>query len=320
MLKKFFLFFLVQTSFSLPGWGQGISCHQLFEQKVKDMDSLRVAAVQFPLAEGRTAKDFLNKMELFIQEAHINGAQIVVFPELITTELVDWKQIDEIKQLESIAKDFTPTYIKWLKDQSKKLQISILGGTTPRLVDRKIFNTAILALPDGKVILQDKIFLTPDEKNWDWNAGTEFNVFKAPWGKTAIATCFDCEFPIISQMMSKAQPEVILVPSWTSTESGLNRVDWTAKSRAIEHFSFVVKTGTVPDPGSDQVHFGKASIVTPQEKGFPTAAVEGVLNKSSIVYGNLDLKMLREKREKSGYFPDKEQLNRQAPLKLNDDN
>ncbi len=324
MKIKILILLIIQILSSLT-WAAPHKCMSLFDTHPAEiptenkLDALRVAAVQFPLAEGRSAEDFLAKMKIFIDEAKQNGAQLVVFPELITTELVDWKSNNETEQLVKIAQEFTPRYIEWLKHKSHQLNISILGGTTPRLVDGKIFNSAVLALPDGKVILQDKVFLTPDEKKWNWTAGQDFKAFDTPWGKTAITTCFDCEFPIISQMMAKAQPEVILVPSWTSTESGLNRVDWTAKSRAIEHFSFVIKTGTVPDPKSAQIHFGKAGIITPQDQGFPAIPIEGKLNEASIIYGNLDLKLLRERRKTTGYYPAQEQGQRAAPINFMND-
>lgn len=311
---------LLQCYVSVAG-ATGALCSRVFSTEpsrptgVKKMDSLKVAAVQFPLGEKRTEAQFFEKVSSFIDEAQRNGAQMVVFPELVTTEMVDWKGADG-PQLQRIAAEFTPRYIQWLQLQAQRRGISILGGTTPRVVDGKIFNVAILALSDGKVVLQDKLFLTPDEKQWAWSPGTQLQVFEAPWGKTAITTCFDCEFPIVSQMLAKARPDVILVPSWTSSEAGLNRVDWTAKARAVEHYAFVVKTGTVPNGTSDQPHFGKAAIVTPQEPGFAVHPVEGKLNEASIVYGNLDLKLLRERRDKAGFYPVGEQRDRTAPLDL----
>lgn len=312
MIKNIFLFLFIFAAWS-TGFGQKST---LKPQKIKD--SLRVAAVQFPLAEGQSQEQLFKKMLSFIEEAKNNGAEMIVFPELITTELVNWYQGSYTAQLEDIAQNFTPTYIDWLKQQSIKFKVSILGGSTPRLVDRKIFNTAVLTAADGQVYLQDKIFLTPDEKNWNWSTGTELKVFDTPWGKTVIAICFDSEFPVISQMLAKAKPEVILVPSWTSSQSGLNRVDWTAKARAVEHFAYVIKTGTVPDVDSTQPHFGQASIITPQERGFPVTPIDGELNKVSIIYGDLDLKLLRERRTQTGYYPAKEQTLRKKPIKLID--
>jgi predicted amidohydrolase len=325
-LNNFFalaILLMTSVSISLQAQAGAPSCEQMFKTKPVrkvSMEILKVAAVQFPLGEKANADQFIAKVGKYIDEAQKNGAQLVVFPELITTELVDWDHAaGDQAQLKTIAAEFTPRYTEWLKAQAQARGISILGGTTPRVVGNEIVNTAILALPDGEVILQDKIFLTPDEKDWQWTPGRALKVFTAPWGKTVIATCFDCEFPQVSNLIANLAPEVILVPSWTSTQNGLNRVDWTAKARAIEHHAYVVKTGTVPSTDSTQPHFGKASIVTPQEPGYPLEPVEGKLNEPSIVYGTLDLKLLRERKANSGYYPGKEQKQRIEPIIVESD-
>lgn len=294
-----------------------VACVDLFQGN-EVMSSLKVAAVQYPLADGIKPDAFLEKIASYIEEAKSQGSNLVVFPELVTTELVDWysKTATDIEQLRQIATDFTPHYIDWLSRQAKANNISIVGGTTPRLSGKDIVNTAVLALSDGRVMLQDKLFLTPDEKQWGWVGGDTLNIFETPWGKTVITICFDCEFPIVSNMLAGERPDVILVPSWTSTHSGLNRVDYTARARAVEHYAYVVKTGTVAAEGATLPHFGQASFHTPQDKGFPTQPNEGRLNEAGIVYGTLDLQLLREKKASSGYNPSHEQNLRLNPIKI----
>lgn len=286
------------------------------------VDRLRVAAVQFPLGERGNQQDFLAKVERFIIEAKENGAELVVFPELITTELVDWHARNESspQQMQRIAREFSPRYERWLQQQAQSRGIAILGGTTPRIVEgERVVNTAILAMPDGKVHLQDKIFLTPEEKVWNWKPGSTLKVIDSPWGKTSMLICFDCEFPAISNMISKFKPELLLVPSWTSSMAGLNRVDWSARGQAVGQYAFVVKTGTVAGENATEPHFGQASIITPQETGWPTQTIEGTLNRPAIIYGDLDLAQLRRKKADSGFYPGKEQLERREPIAVEEE-
>ncbi len=42
----------------------------------------------------------------------------------------------------------------------------IVGGTTTRVVNNKIYNTLIVGLPNGKTIEHNKIYLIPSEKSW----------------------------------------------------------------------------------------------------------------------------------------------------------
>src|SRR5437868_622622 len=76
-------------------------------------DSLKVAAVQFPLGERATGKELLAKISGYVSQAHDRHADVVVFPELITTELMDWQSnIDEPTQLRRIAETFSDKYIE----------------------------------------------------------------------------------------------------------------------------------------------------------------------------------------------------------------
>lgn len=303
-----------------------IRCNRIFSQDqiIKGQHQinkkLKVAAVQYPLGEKKTALELLQKIKEYVVEAKKNDAELVVFPELVSAELIDWNEPVPINtQFHKIAQTFTPAYIEWLKQISSELNISILAGTTPRLVNDQIVNSAILTLTDGKTYIQDKLFLTPDEKDWGWSPGKELRPINAPWGKSIITTCFDCEFPIVSQLLTKIQPELILVPSWTSTKAGLNRVDWTAHARAVEHFAYVVKTGTVPDTTSTQEHYGRATIIGPQDPSFNIKPINGKLNSSEIVYGDIDFAKLRERRVQTGYYPGKEQNDRINPIDISDE-
>lgn len=103
------------------------------------------------------------------------------------------------------------------------------------------------------------------------------------------------------------------------TESGLNRVDWCSRAQAVSQYAFVVKTGTVAAEGATQPHYGQASIIIPQETGWPTRPIEGELNRAGIVYGELDLKMLREKKAASGFYPGNEQLLRLIPIDIEEE-
>ena len=276
---------------------------------------LKVAAIQYPLAEKSTEAALLRKINAYLAQAKAGGAELVVFPELIATEMIDWGA-ELTSQFKYIAKHFTPRYQEWLRSRSREMGLAILGGTSPRIENGKIYNTALLALPNGQIVLQDKIFLTPDEKEWGWTPGKTLRVFETPWGKTVITVCFDCEFPLISQLLASKHPDLFLVPSWTGSLSGLNRVDWTARARAIEHYAFVVKVGTVPDTHSTQSHFGRSAILSPQETGFPTEPTEGLLNQPGIVFAELKLALQRQMKPKSGVYPSHEQDVRSLPVRI----
>jgi predicted amidohydrolase len=276
------------------------------------MSKIKVAAVQFPLTNNITSEKLLTKIECYLTQAQ--GCDLVVFPELFTTEIINLDpKISYHQQLKDHATNFTPQYITWLQAQAQIKKINILGGTVPRLVAGKIYNTALLVLSTGAVHYQDKLFLTPDEKEWHLTPGQTLNIFETSLGRLVITTCFDSEIPAVSEFLVKAQPEIILIPSWTSTPSGLNRVTWSARARAVEHYAYVVKTSTVPGPDIEDL-FGQAEIIGPQDTGFATDIISGPLNQAALITGELDLHKIRYHRPHSGYYPAHEQLTRTAPL------
>lgn len=66
-----------------------------------------------------------------------------------------------------------------------------------------------------------------------------------PWGKLAILTCYDIEFPEAARIAADKGVELILCPSYTETVSGYYRVRNTSQARAIENQLFVALSGIV---------------------------------------------------------------------------
>lgn len=275
------------------------------------VSEVRVAAVQYPIAYPRTPENFLENFRGWVESAKESGAGLIVFPELIVLDLLDPSSPDgDSLQLQKIAAEFTPKFFEYASALAQELDISILAGSSPRWENGVVHNTALLAFPNGNRVMQDKIYLTPDEKNWGWTPGNTLKVFEAPWGKTSILICLDSEFPQLSQSLVQARPEILLIPSMTGSDFGLRRVQWSAQARAVEHYSYVVHTGTV---SKDETHSGQASLLNPQEPGFPRWIARGRKNETSLVIGTFDMKFLREKRPVAGIYPAREQMVRPPP-------
>lgn len=276
--------------------------------QTQSITAYKVAAVQFPLVGGTSKEEFFRKVDEAVVSAKAKGASLVVFPELLTVDVAPRAPRDkEAENVRALAQTITPEYEKWLVAAAKKHQITIMGGSSPRSKNGKVLNTAFLALPDGTLHMQDKLFLTPDEKDWGFGVGDTLNVITTPLGDIAILICFDAEMPRISHLLSDKKPDVILIPSWTGSTHSFNRVNWSAQARAIEHYAYIVKTSTVATKTSVDKHVGQAAVITPQDTGFPSTPKVGKLNASETLIEVIDVNLLRSKRRESGYYPDKEQ-------------
>jgi predicted amidohydrolase len=279
--------------------------------------AVRFGLVQFALPEKITREKLFSKLEDSLRQAKSENAAIAIFPELTALALMDWnKELHEIKyQHTHIARNFFPEFLEWTVEAAKLNQMYILSGSCPRIVDGQLLNTAIFATPSGEFVLQDKLYLTPIEKEWGWSAGQNLNVVETAIGKIVVLICFDGEVPQISQALAKYEPDVILVPSWTGSAEGAFRVDWTARARAIEHYCYILKTGTASaSTDSVKTHSGAALFVGPQDEGFELGDVCGPVNEPDfILFGSYDLDKLHKNRALTGYHPAKEGMS-PAPI------
>jgi len=280
-------------------------------------DQVRVAAVQYPIEYNLSRANLLDKISSFVTRAKGSQADLVVFPELIAFDLYSQRKgLSVADQLRKIAEQDTPQIFGDLSRLAVSQRIAILGGSFPRIKEGRIYNTSLLALSDGTIIYQDKTFLTEDEKAYGFSAGEQVKVFDAPWGRTAILICYDCEVPSISADLAPFIPELLLIPSMTGAE-GFQRVRNSAKARAIEHLAYIVHSSAVPTSSSFTQFEGQSALLTPNNHGFLGVVREGMWNMPEIVVGIFNLKKLRENRQSGGVWPVFDQLQRsEKPLQI----
>src|SRR6185312_7576272 len=159
-----------------------------------------------------------------------------------------------------------------------------------------------LVTPEGAVGVQEKLVMTPFERDWGISAGNTVRVFKTKLGIFGIAICYDSEFPLLVRAMAEAGAEVVLVPSCTERVSGFHRVRTGSLARALENGIATVQSPTVGDaPWSPAVDFnaGAAGIYVPSEQGVSDTGVlaEGTLNAAEWLTATIDLERLKRVRE-----------------------
>ncbi|MFZ1988535.1 MAG: carbon-nitrogen hydrolase family protein, partial [Alphaproteobacteria bacterium] len=244
-------------------------------------------------------------LQTWVAEAADNGAELLVFPEYGSIELVSLfgeavakdihAQLDKLRFVVPLAE------IVYLQ-LSRAYECHIVSASIPvKSSDGRTINRARLYTPGGRIGTQNKLIMTRYEREeWGISAGAGAQVFDTEIGKIGICICYDSEFPLIARAMAEAGAEIIAVPSCTDTMAGFSRVRIGAMARALENQLYTIHASTVGPFASPAVetNIGTGAIYGPPDAlTTPTGIIaEGELNKPGWVYADLDMEKLREVR------------------------
>jgi predicted amidohydrolase len=197
------------------------------------------------------------RVEAKMAEAAAAGAKILVMPEYASEQWLSFKP-EGLRTDEEIGwmADHAADALDLLKPLPEKYGVALLAGTMPWPADGGYRNRALLLLPDGRVIHQDKMALTPGEQDpetWQLSTGDEIQIVEWEGMRLAMLICLDVEMPALSSLLAPQNIDLLMVPSMTYYLSGYSRVFGCAKARAVELMSTVAATGCVgASPGTTQ--------------------------------------------------------------------
>jgi predicted amidohydrolase len=267
--------------------------------------TLRVASAQYPIGEPATLAHWEAGIARWVAEGAATGAQVLVFPEYAAIEqaaALGSEVAGNLQTTLSRVADLADSRVAWHGALARKHNVHILVGSGPvRLASGAFVNAAQLVTPDGKVGVQEKLIMTPFERDWGISPGAKLRVFETSLGRIGIAICYDCEFPLLVRAMAEAGAEVVLIPSCTERISGFHRIRAGAAARALENTIATVTSPTVGDalwsPAVDH-NAGSACVFVPPDALLSDTGVvvEGPVNRSQWVVGDIDLARLRQLR------------------------
>ncbi len=231
--------------------------------------NVKVEAWTFDVGDaGKTIDAFAEEVIHRVETSWDAGIDIVLLPEYL------WAALEPLlpnkdADMEDIAKVVWQDLMPRLRQRlSRKGKHAILG-TAPYLDpdSRHLYNRAII-FSDGRLLHQDKLFLTPWEH--EFRAGRELYVFEMSGLRVAIVICLDIEVPELSSRLRGLNIDLLLVPSATETLYGSERVTRCASARAIELGCAVLVCPLVGkcDSSMVNVNLGKIALYLPALKAF----------------------------------------------------
>ena len=245
--------------------------------------NITVAAAQYPITEHKSLENWRLHIEHWVADAVKQGAQLLLFPEYGSMELVSIfpQEIrDDIKkqvmELQKLRSDFCNVF----SELARKWNVIIVAPSFPVLEEGNVHNRAYVFSSHGLAGYQDKFFMTRFE-NEEWgiqSAPKVLTVFEAHWGSFGIQICYDVEFALGSQLLSSAGASLILAPSCTEAKRGATRVHIGARARALEAQAYTVVSQTIGDapwsPAVD-INWGYTAVYCTPDLDMPE---EGILS------------------------------------------
>ena len=176
------------------------------------MNDLRAATVQFQhVASDKSAN--LEAVCRLTAEAAGKGAELVVFPEMCITgywHLRNLPQADLEVLAESVPEGECTQALLAL---AKEHDLSVGAGFIERGEDGRLFNSYVVAMPDGRTACHRKLHAFINEHI---SCGDQYTVFELPNGTRAgILICYDCNLGENVRINALRGVEVLIAPHQT---------------------------------------------------------------------------------------------------------
>ena len=249
-------------------------------RKSGQKEKISVAAVQLAITEETDAQRLARVKRLL--EA-VEKADLVLLPEL-------WRVgYSNFASYSKKAEALTGKTVSFLKGAAKEHKAYLLGGSIVERKGEKLYNTAVLLDPAGKLISayrkshllsyrsQERALLTP---------GADITVAETAIGTLGLAICYDLRFPELFRTMSARGAEVFLIPAcWPAVR--LEAWECLSRARAAENQAIVIACNA-----TGKGLLGRSMVVDPW--GVTIAALGG---EEGILRTEIDLRALRDFRE-----------------------
>jgi len=221
------------------------------------MKEFVVAAVQIaaapldPKTNIAKCRDWLNRA------VTDHGAELVVFPETITTGFHPGPDPTVLRRLAgAIPGPLTGA----IQEDAQRLGVHVVWPTY-ELEGDSLYNSAAVIGPSGEILgVYRKTHPFPTEQTWTTRANDPVVVDTA-LGRIGLVICYDGDFPELCRSEALAGAELIVRPSALLRDYEI----WSLTNRARaydNHVWFVAVNSVGPDAGNNY-YFGHSMIATP---------------------------------------------------------
>lgn len=177
------------------------------------MRRLKTASVQFHHTPGDKAAN-MAKVRAFVAEAAAQSVELIVFPEMCLTGYWHVRHLARA-EIEALAEEVPdgPSSQELLALATDHGMTAGAGLIEHDPADGSLYNTYVVAMPDGRIVSHRKIHTFISEH---MASGNSFTVFDTPQGwKLGVLICYDCNIGENVRITALMGAEILLAPHQT---------------------------------------------------------------------------------------------------------
>ncbi len=216
---------------------------------------LRVALGQMKVTPGRPEVN-LQRAERLVQEAAQAGARLLLLPEL-------WLSGHDLERAEEHARSFAERWQEAWSALACRYRLFLAGSVVAPGGDGRPANVALVFSPEGKTVARyEKIHLFAPMGEGRLAAGEDTPCFDLPWGRTALAVCYDLRFPeLFRRYVELGAFFVLLMAAWP--QARLDHWRTLLCARAIENQCFLLACNRAGRDPDGMTYAGHSAILDP---------------------------------------------------------
>ncbi len=255
------------------------------------MKTLTIALAQMDLSLGQPEQN-VAAARAHAAQARARGADIVVLPEL-------WASAYDLEHGAAHAALLGAGMFAEIERIAREVHIAVVGSLLES-DGARLYNTATYVDNQGHQLgAYRKLHLVPMlEEDKYLAGGDEAPIYEAPFGKFALAVCYDLRFPELWRHYALGGAHLVFLPA----EWPIQRIaHWRTllPARAIENQFYVVGTNRV-GKSKDQIFGGHSMIVNP----WGDIVVEGGEGEALLI-ASIDLDLVAQVRARVPVFKDR---------------
>lgn len=226
--------------------------------------TLKIAAIQLVSTVDINAN--LGQCEVLLDSASRSGAKLVVLPE---NALCYGAPLDSLRARQAELKGRMAAL-------AKQHKIWLVAGSLPwfdpAFAEKPSASCFVFDSQGQEVLHYRKIHLFDADVNDatgsyresdNYSAGTDPGIFDTPWGKFAVAICYDLRFPEYFRLLSEAGACGVFVPSAFTYVTGEAHWEVLLRARAIENQMYMFAANQGGEHTATRKTWGESMIISP---------------------------------------------------------